>query len=389
MKSVDVLVVGGGPAGLATAIALRMKGAMVAVADARKPPIDKACGEGLLPGSLADLRRLGVDLTAADGGEFRGIRFVNHSWRGEVATACFPNGMALGVSRQVLHARLTARAEEVGVDLRWESAVQFKGDAVRVKGEQTACAQIVGADGHSSRVRAWAGLERGVESSRRYGFRQHFAMEPWSPYVEVHWGRSGQVYVTPVGPGTIGVAAVVRDPHCRLELLLQEMPRLREQLTGAPIDSERGAVTTTKRLRRVAAGRVALVGDASGSVDAITGEGLGMAFRQGMLLSDCLAEGDMNRYQRLHSETLKMPQQMARVLMLMDRFPVVRDRAITMLAGQPDLFRRLLGVHVGAEPLGRFLISEGMGMAWNFAFPERSPQDSSAPCSGWSRDLPS
>src|SRR5260370_9043142 len=72
----DVLVIGGGLAGLATAIAARMKGFDVTVADGATPPIDKACGEGLLPGSLAALRELGVVIGPGDGRVFPGIRFI-------------------------------------------------------------------------------------------------------------------------------------------------------------------------------------------------------------------------------------------------------------------------------------------------------------------------
>jgi flavin-dependent dehydrogenase len=206
-----------------------------------------------------------------------------------------------------------------------------------------------------------------VETSRRYGFRRHFAIEPWSAYVEVHWSKSGQAYVTPVGEREVGVAVIVRDAHCRMADLLREMPGLEARLAGAEAGPERGAVTTTRRLRRVAVGRVALVGDASGSADAITGEGMGIAFRQALLLADCLADDDVERYNRLHAATLKLPQSMARVLLLMDRFPALRDRAIGMLAANPRLFDRLLGVHVGAEPLGRFLAGQGLNMAWRLA----------------------
>jgi len=96
---------------------------------------------------------------------------------------------------------------------------------------------------------------------------------------------------------------------------------------------------------------------------------LGVAFRQAWQLGNRLAVGDLARYERLHRESLKMPQGMARILLLMDRFPTLRDRAIAMLAGQPELFRRLLGVHVGAEPLGRFVAARGWDVAWRMAFP--------------------
>ena len=82
-----VLVIGGGPAGLAAAIAARRRGFSVTVADGAKPPIDKACGEGHLPGTLAALRELGINIEAGDGQIFRHIRFIDGR---TAATAEFP-----------------------------------------------------------------------------------------------------------------------------------------------------------------------------------------------------------------------------------------------------------------------------------------------------------
>ena len=348
----DVLIVGGGPAGLAAAIALRQRGAAVTVADAMKPPIDKACGEGLMPDSLHELARLGVELTPADGAAFRGIRFVHGD---DVATAEFPAGVGIGLRRQSLHSRLVARAEEAGVSLRWQSPVQLLKDGeVRVAGEKARYHWLIGADGQSSRVRGWAGLDDAKTISRRFGFRRHFQVAPWSSFVEVHWGWSGQAYVTPTGPREVCVAAVTRDPHYRLLSLLEELPELNARLGGSlaePVDRERGALTTTRRLRRVAAnlpkhGRVALLGDASGSADAVTGEGMGMAFRQALLLAECIEAEDLARYNRLHPATLRLPLTMARAMLLMDRSHSFRARAIGMLAEDPKLFAHLLGVHL-------------------------------------------
>ena len=390
-SSPDVLIVGGGPAGLAAALALRLRGASVTVADAMRPPIDKACGEGLMPDSRRELALLGVNLDSREGGEFRGIRFVNH-WQGQtksggdllrdVATAQFPaggslgTGIGLGLRRQDLHARLVDAAEQAGVKLRWQSVVQLKeNERVLVGGEPATYGYLVGADGQSSRVRRWAGLERGTVLTRRFGFRQHFAVEPWSPYVEVHWAKSGQAYVTPVGPNEVCVATIARDQHCRMHTLLRELPWLREKLSGGsqkelvPVDQERGALTTTRRLQRVVRGPVALLGDASGSADAITGEGMAMAFRQALLLAECLEAGNLERYQELHPAILRLPQTMARVMLMMDRSATFRNRALSMLASEPPLFARMLGVHVGSESLVKFVAAKGLELAWRLAWP--------------------
>ena len=272
----DALIVGGGPAGLTAALALRQCGMDVTVADALHPPIDKACGEGLMPDALAELRRLGVKLSPDDGGVFRGIRFVSHADQTAgveaAAEARFPRREgwpdredwqdALGIKRPLLHQRLEQAAQQAGVRLRWKTPVQLLPQgSVLLAGEACRYGLLVGADGQSSRVRRWAGLESGQVLSRRFGFRQHYRVEPWSDVVEVHWGQSGQAYVTPVGSQEVCVATVTRTPHSRVDALLEELPWLRQRLTpGRELlrtDRERGALTTTRRLRRVATGRVA------------------------------------------------------------------------------------------------------------------------------------
>ena len=91
---VDVFVIGGGPAGLAAAIAARQRGMSVVVADGTEPPIDKACGEGLMPETIAALAELGVEIHPNAGYRFRGIRFLQQEAQvdGE-----FPQGLGIGV----------------------------------------------------------------------------------------------------------------------------------------------------------------------------------------------------------------------------------------------------------------------------------------------------
>jgi menaquinone-9 beta-reductase len=354
----DVLVVGGGPAGLSAAIALRQRGADVLVADALRPPIDKACGEGLMPDSRRDLLRLGVELDTRKGAEFAGIRFAGPD--AQVA-AEFPQGRGLGVRRTVLHAALLRRAEELGVRMAWDAPVMLRGSTATIRGAAYGYRWLVGADGHSSRVRNWAGLDAEDRHSRRFGFRRHFRFAPWSEYVEIHWGAAGQAYVTPVGPQEICVAALTRHSDVRFQDVLRELPMLRKKLAGAETTTiERGAVTLTRRLQRVTRGNVALIGDASGSADAITGEGLAMGFRQALLLAESLASGSLELYEARHAKILALPHRMAALMLLMDRFPALQRRALAGLAARPELFAKLLAVHVGEQPLPRFVLRHGM-----------------------------
>jgi flavin-dependent dehydrogenase len=358
----DVLIAGGGPAGLAAAIALRQRGADVLVVDGQQPPIDKACGEGLMPDSRHALAQLGVELDARHGAEFAGILFADE---GAHVAAAFPQGVGLGVRRTVLHQALVECAAALGVRRLWKTPVVLDGPTVRVGDAACRYRWLIGADGQASRIRSWADLEDARTPGRRFGFREHYRIAPWSSFVEIHWSNLGQAYVTPTGPDEICVSAMTRQTGVRLQQIVASLPSLRDKLTGAAATSrERGAVTLTRRLRRVTHANVALIGDASGSVDSITGEGLALGFRQAILLAESLDAGGLELYEARHGNTLVLPQRMAAAMLLLDRFPGLRRRTISALAARPELFRSLLAVHVGAQPLERFVLRHGAELGW-------------------------
>ncbi|HLK63525.1 MAG TPA: NAD(P)/FAD-dependent oxidoreductase [Bryobacteraceae bacterium] len=332
----DLLVIGGGPAGLATAIAARLQGLTVTLADGIRPPIDKACGEAILPAGVEVLQRLGVHCSADDGFWFRGIRFVSD---GLSVEAEFPSGCGLAMRRTRLHEMLTERASQLGVRLLWGTHLS---EAER----SSSGGWIVGADGQGSQVRRAAGMDGAVRESHRFGFRRHYRAAPWSDLVEVHWGSRCQIYVTPVAGDEVGVALLSRDPHLRLDDALTEFPRLARRLRGAEASStERGAATFFRRLRRVFRDRTALVGDASGSVDAITGDGLSLAFHQAEALAGALRAGDLARYQAAHSRLARRPALAASLLLTLDRFPALRRGVLRLLALEPPLFAMMLARH--------------------------------------------
>jgi menaquinone-9 beta-reductase len=361
--SCDVFIVGGGPAGLAAAIALRQRGADVFVADALRPPIDKPCGEGLMPESHRALIQLGVHLEPHHGAEFTGITFASDQAR---VSADFPSGSGIGVRRTTLHRLLLDRASALGVRFSWNAPVVLNAhQPASVAGESLAYRWLIGADGTASRVRTWADLDSAHLRSRRFGFRAHYRIcprttESESRHVEVHWGPLGQAYITPIGPEGICVSAMTRQEGVRLNQILAAIPTLRDRLRNATaITAERGALTLTRRLRRVTRDNIALIGDASGSVDAITGEGLALGFRQALLLADSLAAGNLTLYASRHAAILSLPQRMASVLLVLDRRPGLRNRTLRALAARPSLFRALLAVHVGELPLPTFLLRHG------------------------------
>jgi flavin-dependent dehydrogenase len=338
----DVFIVGGGPAGLAAAIAARLKGFTVTVADAAHPPIDKACGEGLLPSAPAALAQLGVQIDRDLGFRFQGIRFVGD---GASVQANFPAGFGLGVRRTRLHQMLADRASELGVKLLWGTRFTSPPDGASYR-------WMVGADGQNSLVRRMARLDAVDKDSSRFGFRRHYQVPPWTDCVEVHWASGCQIYVTPVGSGEVGIALLARDPHLRLGRALESFPDLQRRLAGAAFSSsERGAVTRSRRLRRVFRDRIVLIGDASGSVDAITGEGLSLAFHQAIALADALVSGNLDDYQKEHRRLARRPLFMADFMLLLDRSPRLRRRVLHLFAARPAIFGSLLALHVGSRPL--------------------------------------
>jgi flavin-dependent dehydrogenase len=362
MRATDVFVIGGGPAGLAAAIAARRKGFEVTLADGARPPIDKACGEGLMPDGLGALASLGITIDSADAHPFRGIRFLG---AGVSVEAAFPEGSALGVCRTVLHRRMVEQAAAVGVRTLWGSPVTgICSEGVSVEGRLVPARWIVGADGFYSRVRRWTGLDAGHARDRRFGFRMHYRVAPWSEYMELHWGAGCQIYVTPVSADKICVALISRDSHLRLDEALAQFPELAARLDGAPrVTPERGAITANCSLKRVYRGRVALVGDASGSVDAITGEGLCLSFHQAIALADSLASGGLAAYQAEHRRLALRPTVMSRCMLAMDRRAWLRQRALRAFASEPRIFRKMLAMHVGALS-ARDFAANSWALAW-------------------------
>jgi len=360
--STDVFVIGGGPAGLAAAIAARECGFAVTVADRSRPPIDKVCGEGIMPDGVAAARALGISLEAAGARPFRGIRFCAP---GLVAEAAFPQGAGFGIRRTLLHAALVERAAEVGVSLMWGAQVTgIERDGVRISGELRSARWIVGADGGNSTVRRWAGLDSCTRLSRRYGFRRHYRIAPWSDFMELHWGDGCQFYLTPVGDDEICLVLISRDHSLRLDDVLPRFPELARRLAGTSIaSSERGGVSASRRLVRVWRGNVALVGDASGSVDAITGEGLYLLFQQAVALAGAMAAGNLDAYQTAHRRLARRPALMANLMLLLDRHPLLRSHVLRAFAARPALLSRMLALHVGE--LSYFdSAANGLALGW-------------------------
>lgn len=288
----DLLVIGGGPAGLATALYAVRAGMDVTVWEQRSGVIDKACGEGLMPGAVVALGDLGVE---PDGHDLTGIRYVAGTRRVE---ASFGAGPGRGVRRTSLHAAMREAALDAGARIEQRTATDVRPDATGVTVDGDRVGHVVAADGLHSSVRRSLGLDRAPASRRRYGLRRHFRIAPWTSYVEVHWAAATEAYVTPVAPDTVGVAMLTStrgtfDDH------LARFPSLLANLRGAErIGDALGAGPLRQRAHARVAGRVLLVGDAAGYVDALTGEGVALGVAQARAAVTALVAENPAQYER-------------------------------------------------------------------------------------------
>jgi flavin-dependent dehydrogenase len=344
----DVVIAGAGPAGLAFAIAAAHQGLQVTVTDARIPPIDKACGEGLLPPALAALQRLGIPSATllTLGSPFHGIRFLHPSSLSSIE-ALFRRAPGLGIRRTALHQVLVDYALSLGVRIHWNTIVAGLSDThLHTTRGEFGARWIVGADGHQSRVRGFTGLDRSTHTARRIAVRQHYSCAPWTNLVEVHWAPLAQAYVTPVSSNTICVAFVGQQKSLRPQPDLVLFPTLAACLTSAtPVGKPAGAVTLSRTLHRVTHNNIALLGDASGSVDAITGHGLSLCFHQAEALVQAICANDLSLYERTHRSIARLPRLMSSAMLLLDNQPALTAPAFAALRLVPNLFSALIHLH--------------------------------------------
>jgi flavin-dependent dehydrogenase len=163
------------------------------------------------------------------------------------------------------------------------------------------------------------------------------------------------------------ICVVVISAHSEaasFDRAIGEFPEIERRIAGRKITSrERGAVTCMHTLRSVQRGNVALVGDASGGVDAITGEGIRLGLRQASALAEAMAAGNLQQYEKQHRALAKHPERMGRLMLWLDRNPRVRTRVILALQSRPDLFARSLAIHVGHSST-RDILFTGTRLGW-------------------------
>jgi 2-polyprenyl-6-methoxyphenol hydroxylase-like FAD-dependent oxidoreductase len=315
-----------------------------------------------MPRGVEQLRSLGVvaRLDSSDVHPFQGIRYVQEN--GSSAEARFPHGaLGLGIRRVALAEAMLAEARASGAIVRDHCPVHgfetdHTGISIAMDGHSLRARLLVAADGLGSPLRRAAGLESPAPGPRRFGLRQHFRLKPWSDLVEVHFAPGLEAYVTPAGAERVGIAFLWEDGRLpgpiNFPALLHRFPSLIERLGSAPQDSEpRGAGPLERIARARTADRFALLGDAAGYVDALTGEGLSLAFTCAAALAETLpvALGNGARreslaaYERAVARVYTPYLRLAKLMLVIARRPPLRRSVVRALGLVPPIFDWLLG----------------------------------------------
>ena len=371
----DVLIVGGGPAGLAAGIRLAQNGLRVILCEARRFPVDKACGEGIMPTGVQILKEMGLAefLSAGEYFPFTGIRY--HARDGTAASGEFREGVGWGIRRTVLSARLyslAARYAQISIQegTRVKAVRQTNsGVTAFVDGGELRARLLIGADGLHSQIREKAGLVDQGKVRKRWGLRQHFLIAPWSEFVEIYWSKGLEAYITPVSPGEVGVA-FLWDPSISLprsrsselfSFFLNQFPLLRQRLsTAVPSSLVLGAGPFFQKTRDICMGNMILIGDAAGYADAITGEGISVSLAEARTLREVLTPAAVRRLpdaalvddlSRKIKVEIRISQRLIGFILYLSRHHRQGEWMIRFLARRADLFQHLLSCNMGTSPI--------------------------------------
>ena len=373
-STTDVLIAGGGVAGSTLAILLGRAGLRVGLFERDAFPREKPCGEGIMPGGVAVLDRLG--LTAAVGGV--ALAGVRYHFRGTTATGSFPSAAGVAVTglaqrRAVLDRVLfEAAAATAGVTARTRAVVQCpiidrgRVSGLIVNGTEFRAPLTVAADGARSPLRKALGLDR-TTRHRRVGMRAHFQLAAGSeiaPWVDILLGEDHELYVTALPRGELLVAALAnaRAVDAAAESLFDRwcrgQPWLADRLRGARrVTRLHGVSSLTVRAWRGVAPGMVLLGDAAGSLDPITGGGMTHALECAELLAchapRAIDEGDtwLAEFERRRRALLFDYALLTRGLLWLARHPAGIGPLLSALRAWPSVLSHLVGVAGGTRSL--------------------------------------
>jgi len=371
VNNLKIGIIGGGPAGLATAICLAEKGMDIILYEKSEFPVDKVCGEGIMPTGVEFLEKHGViDLIDEnDKKDFHGVRYISDN--AKILEGKFKCGYGLGVKRTVLSSALHLRGLSFDNVKIFENneLVDIKRNDKKVvieisNGEtinEYEFDYLIGCDGIRSKVRRLSALDNNKYIEyQRIGARVHYEIEPWSELVQVYWKDHIEAYITPVSNNTVQFAflwdnkAVKPQGKYSLDKDLNELfPELFDKVTGCKEFSKLrsvGPISVTSK--DIFNNRVVLLGDAYMYLDGITGEGISTAFKEAECLADFIINHghDFKKYyeqevRRITNNYLRMTH----MALLLSYYPLLRKFTFPLISSK--FFSHLLEVNMGREKL--------------------------------------
>jgi len=362
----EVVVVGGGPAGLSAALICARRGLDTTIVEKRTFPVIKACGEGLMPGGVDALKHLVPQelINKMEYQKFSGIRYIAPN--GECTSGYFGKGDGWGIERSELSKLLSQAAEqEPKIKILENTVATVKGSPeqpiVHFNHQTLRPNLLIAADGLHSPIRSWAGLNGPPSKLKRWGLRQHYQITPWTNLVEVHWSKDMEAYVTPVSPNTVGVAVLSRRElisSWQKPISLKETVQVFSNLGPKLLLSEAkdqliGIGPLHQTVKRTGTGKVVLVGDAAGYLDAITGEGISNAMEQALLV-DRILEKQKEKprldelvfdYSNQLPALMRSYYWLTRLTLLLHRRPSLVNQVVKVFQKTPWLFNYLLDLN--------------------------------------------
>ena len=365
----DVIIIGGGPAGLFAGIICARNELKTLVLEKKIFPIDKACGEGIMPSGLANFKKLGIIpfLEKYPYHCFKGVRYV--SGNGKIAEASFSEGYGWGVQRTKLSSALHECAKTLAhLEIQEGVSAEYslgENPVVCLNDKVFSPNLLIGADGLHSKVRKLANLEAIFPKLKRWGIRQHFKIEPWSAYVEIHWGPGIEAYVTPVSENSVNISILWDARRFKpdqggkrlFDSMLSEFPNLQERIKKSDVlDDSVAAGPLYQKALSAANGKILLIGDASGFFDPITGEGINLAAMQALLLEKYVVlplkektvnlEKALTDYSRACTHIYRPYRIFTSLVLLLRLWPSVTNKVIQFLQAFPTIFQKLLSVNM-------------------------------------------
>ena len=368
-KNYDVIIIGGGPAGLFAGIVCARNNLKTLILEKKVYPIDKACGEGIMPSGIEYLRELGIIpfIKKYPYQHFKGIRYISR--KGRTAEANFKNGSGWGIQRTELSSALLECASSFP-NLEIQSGVLAKynigeNPEVIINNKTLRPKLLIGADGLHSRIRKLANLEASSPGLERWGVRKHFKVEPWSLFVEIYWSSGLEAYVTPVSSSSVNVSFLWDTKRYKprksgkklFSTLLEEFPKLQARINKADVlDESKSKGPLYQKTKDVVNKKILLIGDAAGFFDPITGEGISLAAKQALLLEKHIVpvlqkntsnlENALSEYSKKSLNIYRSYQAMTHLALLLRLWPKLTELVIQVLHYFPGLFQKLLSVNM-------------------------------------------